>query len=73
MNLKELRDEIKRLNSLKENREHCTIDTQLKAIKQTVEAVDSHIMFRNYYCCDEKEAKLWKEIKKLLNIKKGGK
>ena len=37
VNLKELKDEIRRLNSLKENRKDCTIDIKLEVIKQIVE------------------------------------
>ncbi len=40
MGLEELKKEIKRLNSLKENREHCTIDSQLKTIKMVVGAIE---------------------------------
>ncbi len=44
--LEKLKEEIRRLNSLKENREHCTIDSQLKTINMVVEAIDD---------CGEKE------------------
>ncbi len=38
--LEKLKEEIRRLNSLKENREHCTIDSQLKTIKMVIESID---------------------------------
>ena len=43
MTLQELLDEIKRLNRLKENREHCTIDMQLRVIKMVVESVNTPV------------------------------
>ncbi len=66
MNLQELKEEIERLDSLKENREHCTIDTQLKAIKMVVEAVDILIIVGTNLLNYE-DVELWMEIKELLN------
>ncbi len=67
MNLEELRNEIKRLNSLKENREHCTIDTQLKAIKETVEALGDYALNSLGLNSKHYEYKMVEEIKELLN------
>ena len=61
--LQELLKEIQRLNSLKENREHCTIDTQLEAMRKVVEAVDCITV------CDgmnDKRYDVWEMIKKEL-------
>lgn len=78
MNLKELRDEIKRLRKLANfvpyGKMQMSLSNvyavyQLESIKQTVEAVDNSDAFKGCSC--ENCLKEWQEIKELL--KAGGK
>ncbi len=74
MGLEELKKEIKRLNSLKENREHCTIDSQLKTIKMVIEAIEglcikeSEKEFYNYLITECNH--VHKEAIKVIKIKR---
>lgn len=66
MNLKELRDEIKRL--IKINGSISSFSYQkLEGIKQTVEAVDKTGF--DDFMIKREDIKLWKEIKELLKTK----
>ncbi len=63
MSLEALKKEVERLDSLKENREGCTIDSQLKTIKMVVEEIDEWMFFDHLNQDFKKE---WKEIKLIL-------
>ena len=65
MDLEGLRDEIKRLISLKENRPECTIDMKLKGIQETVDALNIHVTLN--HTGSYVMGKLWYEIRQLLN------
>ena len=64
MTLQELLDEIKRLNRLKENREHCTIDMQLRVIKMVVESVNTPVQG---WCRGTPLLEIWEHINDELN------
>lgn len=77
MNLTKLRDEVKRLVSLKEDRKDCIIDMQLEAIRLTVDSVDEFMVFVHHGSevtrVDLTNIPFWKEIKELLTTHNKGK
>ena len=69
MNLKSL---IKEVELLKKENDFYGIkedDSQLKGIKQTVEAVNKFVTYDWYAPCGTDESKDWQKLKKLLGLK----